>query len=342
MTVRDDLKEKPQAFDMFRVMRELERSDPHKPRISDSATIAEDVASMAQDPFMEFPAVNISDYEEKKGRPPRLATRFLGFFGPQGALPLTTTVEAETWSRSGDKSFVEFTNVFSNRFLQLFFRAWSDSKAITQADRPRDDRFSTYLGSFAGLGSPAFANRDTIEDISKLPRAGLVASRIKSVRRLRSLIRGLFGADVEISERVGTWLTFEPGDRMALGATGSSLGVDTYVGERVFSINEKISIAIRLSSLAEYEQYLPGSAMHEKLVDAIFFYLGHRFEFDIQLGLPAHEAPPVKLGETGRLGWTSWVAPPDAADTQPRYLMDARISPMEPRIAEEMERAGAT
>lgn len=342
MTLLDDLHEKPHTVDMFRVLRELERADPHKPRIGDSDTLAEDIVSLAQDPFLAFPGTNVSGFDEEKGRPPRVATRFLGFFGPQGALPLTTTVEAEAWSRSGDKSFVEFTNVFSNRFLQLFFRTWSDSKALTQQDRPRDDRFARYIGSFAGLGSPAFANRDTVADISKLPRAGLVNGRIKSIRRLRSLIRSLFGADVDIQERVGTWLTFEPGDRMALGAAGSTLGIDTFVGERVFSINEKISIAIQLSSLAEYEQYLPGAAMHEKLVDTIFFYLGHRFEFDIQLGLPEHEAPPVKLGESGRLGWTSWIAPPDADGKKSRYLMDARISPMEPRIAEEIKRAGST
>lgn len=342
MTLRDHLHEKAHTVDMFRVLRELERGDPHKPKIGDSSTLAEDVVSLAQDPFLDFPATNISSFEDEKGKPPRVATRFLGFFGPQGALPLTTTVEAEAWSRSGDKSFVEFTNVFSNRFLQLFFRTWSDSRAIAQADRPREDRFSHYIGSFAGVGSPAFINRDSVADISKLPRAGLVNGRIKSIRRLRSLIRSLFGGNIDIKERVGTWLSFEPGDRMALGAAGSSLGVDTFVGERVFSINDKISISMRLSSLAEYEQYLPGAAMHEKLVDTIFFYLGHRFEFDIELGLPAHEAPPVKLGQTGKLGWTSWIAPPEEDGKELRYLMDARISPMQSRIAEETARTGIT
>ena len=49
--------------------------------------------------------------------------------------------------------------------------------------------------------------------------------------------------------------------------------------------------------------------MADKLADLVFFHVGHRFEYDVELSLPARLAPPARLGVAGQLGWTSWVAP---------------------------------
>ena len=59
--------------------------------------------------------------------------------------------------------------------------------------------------------------RDSLDDIAKLPFAGLVNADVKSASRLRQMVRGIFHVDVDIEERVGSWLTFEPSDRLLLG-----------------------------------------------------------------------------------------------------------------------------
>ena len=56
-----------------------------------------------------------------------------------------------------DDAFPRFLDLFNHRFLQLFFRAWADSRPIAQHDRPRDDRFIAYIGSMIGVGSAAAA-----------------------------------------------------------------------------------------------------------------------------------------------------------------------------------------
>ncbi len=207
-------------------MRDLERAHPEKPKIGDNAVLDEEVVAVVQDPFLAYPAANISDFDKTMRGTPRLHTRFLGFFGPQGALPLLTTFEVHNWhwGRKQDHSFARFVDIFGNRFRQLFFRAWSDARPIGQFDRPKQDRFHAYVGAFAGIGSPPFADRDGVNDLAKLPFAGLVSSHVKSARRLAQLLRGVFKLDVSITERMGSWLSFEPGDRLALGAMGSTLG----------------------------------------------------------------------------------------------------------------------
>ena len=193
----------------------------------------------------------MSDYQDGDGSA-KLRTRFLGFFGPQGALPLTTTVEAYNWSLQRDTSFVHFTDIISNRFLQLFFRAWADARPIAQHDRPADDRFFAYVGSLTGVGTEAFLGRDSVPDIAKVSFAGLTGSQVKSAARLRQLIAGVLQVEVEIEERVGSWLVFEPSDQTALGARHSGLGVDASLGVMAYSINDKIRIRIVAADLAQY------------------------------------------------------------------------------------------
>jgi type VI secretion system protein ImpH len=333
VTFREELQKDPWGTDFFTALRELERSAKSKPRIGDSAVVAEDVVNLGQDPFVEFAASNVTKFEDADGQIPKLYSRFLGFFGPQGALPLNTTIDAYLWSNGRDPSFARFTDIFSNRFLQLFFRAWSDARPIAHHDRPDDDRFADYVGTFAGIGVDSLQERDSLADIAKLPFAGLVNPEVKSASRLRQLVRGIFHVDIEVEERVGSWLTFEPSDRLLMGVGDAALGVDTYLGDRVYSINEKICVLIRARDLRQYRQFLPTGDLSDQLTDLIFFYIGHRFEFDVKLALPARYAPPTTLGQSGELGWTAWITPDNdaAADV---YFEDAHFNALERRRAE--------
>ena len=47
-------------------------------------------------------------------------------------LPLNTTAEVQQWYLMRDEAFVRLADLFTNRFQQLFFRAWSDAHAISQ------------------------------------------------------------------------------------------------------------------------------------------------------------------------------------------------------------------
>jgi type VI secretion system protein ImpH len=332
VTFREELQNDPWGTDFFSALRHLERSAASKPRIGDSAVISEDIVNLGQDPFVEFPASNVTKFEDPAGQVPKLFARFLGFFGPQGALPLNTTVDAYLWSNGRDPSFARFTDIFSNRFLQLFFRAWANAQPIAHHDRPADDRFADYVGSFAGIGVASLKGRDSLDDIAKLPFAGLVNADVKSASRLRQLIRGIFHVDVDIEERVGSWLTFEPSDRLLLGSD-AMLGLGTYLGDRVYSINEKICILIKARDLRHYRQFLPTGELSDQLTDLVFFHIGHRFEFDVRLSLPARYAPATQLGQSGELGWTAWIAPDnDAGDGV--YFDDAHFNALERRRAQ--------
>jgi type VI secretion system protein ImpH len=327
VTLLDELVSEPYRHNFYSVLRELERQAAGKPRIGDSVTLSDEILTLSQDPYTEFPSSNIVAVSQQPGRAPRLSVRFLGMFGPHGALPLHITEASQIWTNHRDPSFARFVDIVSTRFLQLFFRAWADARSLAQFERPQADRFQVFLGSFAGIGTPALRHADISKQVSKLPFSGLVNSHVKSASRLAQLIRGLFKIEVQVWEWIGSWLELDISERTAIGMQSSRLGADTFVGKRIYSINERIRIRIQCRSLEEYEGFLPGSKQSADIADLIFFYVGYRQEFEIELGIERKKAPSLRLGASGKLGLTSWL-PGVGSREGPDYLYDARFDPL--------------
>lgn len=327
------IEREPGRNDVLAVLRRLEAETapaadaerPPLPRIGRSRRRAEDIVRFGQDPSMDFPSLTI-DRIARDGQDGALLlyVRFLGLLGPQGALPVSLTEEAYTRARQGDDALARCFDVFNNRFIQLFYRAWSDARPIAQHDRPREDRFQDYISSAIGLGSPIYRDQDGVDDRVKAFYAGLMAPKAKSAARLEALISGVFGIRTEIEQCVGAWLRLDPEDQLAIGRDGPSggrLGINTMVGARVYSVSDKIRIRLYARDLEEYRRFLPSTRVKrnfwtEKLFDLIDFYLGLETEYEIELALPKRCAAPVTMNRTASatLGHIGWLMPRPGTD----------------------------
>jgi type VI secretion system protein ImpH len=332
VTLRAELVAEPWRFDLLALLRRLERENPLKPRLGDARRLADAFVAIGQNPFFEFPDSTIEAASVDPQGLVRLKTRFLGMFGPQGALPLPTTEEAYSWLLERDDAFPRFVDVFQRRFLELFFRAWADAHPVAQNDRPDDDRFRIYLGAMIGIGAPAYRNADSIPDFAKLQYAGLLAPRVKSASRLRSFLSSYLRTRVEIEEFVGTWLAFDAGERTRLGAANSSLGVDCIAGASMYGVSDKFRVRVYVRDIEHFRRFLPDQTVARAVADAIFLYVGEEYDWDMELAIPAGEITPVRLGESVQLGWTSWMAP-NWAKTDETIRTDARFHVVS-RIAE--------
>jgi type VI secretion system protein ImpH len=322
-----NLKNEPWRFDFFVVLRHLERTFRDKPRIGDSATSREEFARFGQNPFMEFPASNVVQADQHEDKSLKILVRHLGMLGPQGPLPLATTEEAYHYALSEDEAFPRFLDLFNHRFIQLFFRAWADSRPIAQHDRPDADRFAAYIGSAIGIGSSPYHALDSLPDGAKLSFAGLLGAQAKSASRLAAAISGIFGVKAEVDEFVGSRLVFDAAEWTILGRRYNVLGEDALLGRSIFSVQDKIRIRIFSENLARYIRFLPTGDLCEPLADLVFFYNGEQLDYDVELAIPAGAAEPVRLGRFGQLGWTSWMAP--NWTSKETYRRDARFHPAE-------------
>lgn len=291
------------------LLRRLEREAADRPRIGRSVRLADDIVAIGQDPSLAFPAEELTVTDGDKRR---LRSNVFGYFGPQGALPLHTTEEVSRWQQQGEDAFVRFADIFATRFHQLFFRAWSDSHAISQHDRPDEDRFGTYIASVAGIGTPAFLEHDSFPDIARLSLVSIFGGRVRSAVRLRQMLEKYFALPAEVEEHVPAWLEFDASDLRGLGA-GGSLGRDLYLGSRLRSINEKICIHLHLPDADTFRSFLPGQARHQLLADLVFWYLGRSHDVDLALTLPPPQIPAGQLGTTISLGWLAALKPDPSA-----------------------------
>lgn len=314
MTWPDELAGEPWRFHLFDVLRRFEREHPDKPRIGESAATRQEILRLGQDPYAEFPASNISRATIENGKL-TVYSRFLGLLGPQGALPLQTTFEAMQFERfDRDDALPRFLDLLNQRFIQLFFRAWSDARPAGQHDRPDDDRFANYLGSAIGIGTEPFHGRDSAPDMEKLALAGLLGPAVKSTARIEGMLAYVFKVTPRIDPLVGTWLKLSKGDQTSLGGLNASLGRDSIAGSAVYSVQDKFRIRIEARSLAQFEEFLPSGRHFEHLVDLLYNYLGDLLEYEVQLLLPTVETKAAALGTFGRLGWTTWMTDEHARD----------------------------
>lgn len=328
-----------------------------RPRIGDSGARKEEVVSLrgrelrfsfGQDPWLVFPASNIAELQWRPTKPVgaitqsiesefepgdvaappdriHIVVKFLGLLGAQGPLPLATTEETGGWLLEQDSSFAHFLDVFNNRFLQLFYRAWADCRPIVQRDRKDFDRFNVYVNSVIGIGSAAFAGIDAVPRGISL-YAGILGPQAKSASRLRSVICGLFDVDAEIEQLVGSWLTIDESERAMLGRRNSVLSDELLLGAASFSVQDKIRVRLYVENMDRYRRFLPCGADCRPLCDLMFFYIGDEIDWDVELALPSRHVTAVRLGESGELGWTSWTSPNYAPD---EIRCDARFNPAE-------------
>jgi type VI secretion system protein ImpH len=122
-------------------------------------------------------------------------------------------------------------------------------------------------------------------------------------------LKNYFGIETTIEEFIGQWITVPDRYRCRLGQSPdtATVGINAVVGSQVWSCQQKFRIAMGPMNLDDYERMLPGSESFARLKAWVRNYVGDELSWELQLILKAAEVPVVRLGESGRLGWTTWL-----------------------------------
>jgi type VI secretion system protein ImpH len=309
LTLFAALSESPYRHDFYQTLRRLECLFDGKPRWGQARRPVDEAVRFGQEPELSFAPAPLSSFETGgDGRPPRLYVRLFGLLGPNGPLPLHITEYArDRLYRAGDPTLSRFLDVFHHRFVTLFYRAWAQAQPHVNHDRPNDDRFAAYVASFVGLMPAAFRGRDRVPDAAKFFHVGALIRHTRNAEGLCAILRHFFRMPVQIEEFVGHWMGLDERDRTALGRDGARLGSGAVAGSQVWDRQSKFRVRLGPLTRGQYEAFLPGGTLVEKLVDWVRLYLSFEFAWDVRLILRRGEVPPLTLGEQGRLGLTTWL-----------------------------------
>ena len=309
------LADKPHAFDFFRAVRLLESQRRGYPRVGHSISPAQDPVRFGQNPSLLFAPSTIESFSQGANDPvPKMAVRFFGLFGPHGPLPPHLTEYAhERKLNYGDPTITGFLNLFHHRLISFFYRAWAANQKAADLDRPDGRRFPDFIGSFFGVGMEAMQERDEVQDSAKLFFAGRLACQTRNAEGLESILQQYFEVKAEVETFVGRWMDLPPDSICRLGESPEtgSLGVTTIVGSRYFEGQMNFRIRLGPMKLADYVRLLPrpapDGAGFRRLKSWVLNYCGEHFFWDAQLVLQAAEVPATCLGQSGMLGWTTWL-----------------------------------
>lgn len=321
------LEDKPFSFDFFQALRRIECLHPRKPKLGTAMRPIDEPLRLAQEPSMAFAPSTLSACNPPAGnKMGRVEVRFFGLLGPNGPLPLHLTEYARArLINAGDPTFVRFLDMFNHRFLLLFYRAWAQAHPTVSLDRPREDRFTVYVGALEGLAGSKSRERDEIGDFAKLFFAGLLGRQVRNRDGLVALLVSYFRVPVQVEQFVGHWMPLPPRERTRLfpGEPSAQLGLGTVLGARVWDAQHKFRVWLGPLTLSQYESFLPGGRAIGQLVAWIRQYFCFEFEWDVRLVLARNEVPKVRLGKFGRLGWTTWLGERPVATDAADLILDA-------------------
>jgi type VI secretion system protein ImpH len=305
------LEQKPFQFDFFQAVRLLQARFPGQARIGYSFSLAQDPIRFAQNPSLAFAPSTIEALRRTPASPvPRLFVNHFGLLGPNGPMPQHfTEYVRERQLHAGDNTLTAFLNVFNHRLISFYFRAWADSQKTVDLDRASEQRFAVFVGSFFGLGSEAMHERDEVQDWAKLYFTGRMANQTRPAEGLEAILHEYFDIKTELQTFVGRWMALPPDSVCRLGESPHTgqLGATAIVGARIWEAQLNFRIRLGPMKLADFERLLPGGAAFKRLKRWVLNYCGEHFFWDAQFVLQADEVPETRLGQAGRLGWTTWL-----------------------------------
>ncbi len=301
----------PTRFDFFRAVRLLEAMEASGPRLGESLTPSQDFIRLRQRPSLAFARSTLDRFQEGGAHQPhQLWVNFLGLFGPNAPLPLHITEYAhDRETNAHDGTMTAFLNIFHHRMLSLFYRAWARNQKAVDLDRPQQARFATYIGSLFGLGTPALRDRDVVPDWAKLFYSGRLVSQTRNAEGLQAILRDFLAMPLRILPFLGHWLRLPEHSVCLLGEqpeTGT-LGSSAVIGSRVWDSQLKFRIHIGPIGFEELQRLLPGRESFARLKAWVLNYDGQEHLWDVQVVLRKEEVPQIRLGQSGSLGWTSWL-----------------------------------
>jgi type VI secretion system protein ImpH len=316
------LEEIPEEYGFFQALRLVECLYADFPGFGKSHRPSEDPIRLGQEPSMAFESGSLTSFKaDASDKPFKLSVRLFGLLGPNGPLPLHLTEYAQMrLQRHHDPTFARFLDIFNNRMLGLFYRAWANNEPTVSFDRPDNDRFPDYNGSFFGLGMSTLRHRDEIPDLTKLHFSGRLAALTKCPEGLAAMLNGYFRLPARLEEWIGEWITLPQGDVLRLGEsrTNGSLGESIVLGTRIYACQLRFRVVLGPLGYNDYQSFLPGGRRLGHVVGLLRNYSGDELAWDVNLILKWQEVPALRLDGEARLGWTAWLGErpqkEDAAD----------------------------
>ena len=276
-----------------------------------------------------------------------LVVAFLAMTGPSGVLPQHYSQLIMDRVRRKDFALRDFLDLFNHRAISLFYRAWRKYRLpIAYEEIARGTQGAADLAIIRSLWAlVGFANGRWGNDplVTKLRNrlefsddwlvyfSGTFSHRRPMASQLGRMLSEVFQLPVQVLQFQGQWLNLDPSEQSRpgggpWGGLQNSLGVETVVGSRVWSVDTKFRLKIGPVPLDLFRKLSPAGKLLKPLCQMTRLYVGQELDFEVQPVLKACDVPKTQLasGASGsHLGWDSWlISQPRSKDGDEAVFVD--------------------
>lgn len=253
----------------------------------------------------------------------------LGLTGPAGVLPRHYTQELIARAVDADEAAAAFFDLFNQRLLELYYRAWERTKLHVRHERGDPEGPARRLLGVAGVGTPGLeaalgSGAGGLTPDAAAYFAGLLGQMPRSAQAVQQIMTDLLGVLVEVEQFVGVWMVLPPDCQTRLGS-GQTRRPETMLGNIVLGAcvwDRRSTLRVRIGPLSRsrFASFLPQhgkpSPAFQALLTTVTTLLGPAVRVQIQLILKAADVPVLQLGGGGDsagavsaiLGQSSWLA----------------------------------
>jgi type VI secretion system protein ImpH len=302
-----------------------ERLFPAAVPFGTQAASVDEPVRLKHDPSLAFSSADISKVElldAAAGRGPEVAltTTFLGLTGTVSPVPYYLAEEVLN-EPSEHPTRRLFLDIFHHRILSLYYRAAVIADHPIQYRLGAKDAWSRRLLSLLGFVFDSPGETLPLPEWRLLRLAPLISQRFRGSDTIRRGVQDFLdldvpGAKASIQPFRGVWVPLDPKQRIQLGQTNVSLGVDTRIGTRIFDQTGCFRISIRPVPFSLAERLRPGADLFKTLSTTVSLLLRDRVSWDVEITIAPDTTPTMHLSSKAgpKLGRETWLARRDQAE----------------------------
>ncbi|MBN1850091.1 MAG: type VI secretion system baseplate subunit TssG [Deltaproteobacteria bacterium] len=308
----DELLKEGHSFSFFQILRLLRFYISKSSGKSESDLFTGDVLRIHPALSLAFPASdvesiqNTGDVDNPKFL---ILANILGLYGSSSPLPIFYTEDLIDEANEDESTTRDFINIINQRLFSLLFESWSKYRLYLKVVEEEDPSHINRLFCLLGLGGESI-RRDIAEPYRLLRYLGLLTQFPRSARGLETLLTDAFGIQVAVIPCIQRTVQVPEDQRLRLGGEeGSSLGMDSYLGDHMEDRMGKFRIQVGPLFGDDYKRFSPGTDAFERLIFLTKFYFVEPLEYDIELIMAEGAAQTICLGDPTRstLGMDTWI-----------------------------------
>lgn len=321
-------------YSFFQLVRLVERAHPDSAPIGQLGPVARESVRFRNAPDLAFATSDITDVTTVGNRT-FVTTSFLGLTGPTTPLATCYAEDVVRNDDTHDGSLAAFYDVFHHRILALIYRTWSKYRPMAQFRADGKDPFTQRALSLIGVAPDSPVAQGSLPSFDQLALAPILVGRVRSGRALELVLRRVFpGITIAIEPFVDRQVVFDPVERVKLGQSHTTLGLDFTIGRAVRDRSGRFRVRVGPVDHETSERFLPGGPDFPRLRGIVDHFTRGVLEAEVEIELDASASPRfcIARGTGARLGVTTRIGRREHGRTKLRVLLSDDMADVRPTI----------